>query len=278
MSEENHEFIKLLIQSNFVEMLKSKDIRAIKEFKNNPNAVINLIIAMGAGNKILESPAHLQMLEEMIGKILDSLEDALEDTKAGCGYSVGFDNQDRLTVKIESFSTQDDYKLSILENAYTFESAYVYSGIGHGKRIVNGNVDKKQILDFEDKSTFDETKNSGKKLVLDDFGFVIDEIDGVKTTTYKSIPGTYEREKVVSKSGAHISRDGANVTTRKSSILPWGGDALHLNDEEVEKLEVYKRAMITILKCPNAQKYYEDTLGIEISPEKILHELDLLEN
>lgn len=273
--KEEKDFIKLLIQSNFINMLKTRDRRAVAEFKNNPNAIINLIIAMGAGKEILESPAHLQMLEEIVGKIINDLEEALENTKADCGYSVGFDEENRLNVKIESFSTQDNYKLSINENGYNLESSYVRSGIGSGKRIVHGDIKQKQILDFEDKESFDEKRNIGKKLLLDDFGFVIDELDGAKITTYTSVPGNYNREKKVSKDGSHISRESANVTTRKSSVIPWNGDALHLNDTEEEKSKVYKRAIITTLKCPNVQKYYEDTLGISL--EKMLEGIEVTE-
>lgn len=264
MNKEEENYIKLLIQSNFINMLRTKDRRAISEFKNNPNSIRNLIVAMGAGKEILESPAHLQMLEEILGKIVGDLEEALEDTKADCGYSVKFDEQDRLAVKIESFATQDNYKLSISEDSYNFESSYIRSGMGIGKRIVHGNTKQKQILDFEDKDSFDKKMNVGRKLLLDDFGFVIDELDASQTTTYRSIPGSYEREAKVSKKGSHISRDAANVKTRKSSIILWNGDALHLNDTEEDKSETYKRAIINTIKCPNVQKYYEDNLGISI--------------
>ncbi len=263
-------FIKLLIKSNFMNMLRNKDIRAIEEFRNNPNSIHSLIAAMGGEQEILQSPAHLQMIEELVGEVLGNLEEALTDTKADCGYSVGFDEKDTLTVKIESFATQDNFKLSILKDSYNFESSYVYSGRGSGKKIVYGDTKQKQLLIFEDQDFIDGKTNSGKKLMLDDFGFVIDELDATKATAYKNIPGSYNREKVESKKGSHISRDGANVTTRKSSVLAWNGDALHLNDEEEEKAEVYKRAIRNTVKCPNVQKYYEDTLGISL--EKMIED------
>lgn len=262
MNKEKENFLKLLIQSNFINMLQVKAGRDISEFKNNPNSIRNLIVAMGAGKEILESPAHMQMLEELLVKIVSDLEEAIEDTKADCGYSVKFDEQDRLAVKIESFATQDNYKLSISEDSYNFESSYTRSRIGTGKRIVHGNT--KQILDFEDKESFDTKMNTGRKLLLDDLGFVIDELDASQTTIYKSIPGSYDREAKVSRKGSHISREAANVKTRKSSIILWNGDALHLNDIEEDKSETYKRAIINTIKCPNVQKYYEDILGISI--------------
>lgn len=272
---EKEEFIKRLIQSNFINMIKNKDTRALAEFRNNPKAIQELVIAMGAGEQILESPAHLQMLEEIVKKVVEDLEEALEDTKAGCDYQVGFDEKDRLIAKIESFSTQDKYKLSISENEYNFESSYVRTGMGTGKRIIYGSAEKKQILDFEDQDNFDETINTGRKMLLDDYGFVIDELDAVKTTAYEKIPGSYEREKKVSKSGSHISRDGAKVSTRKSSIVSWNGDALHLNDTEEEKLAVYTNSIVNVIKCPKVQKYYEDTLGISF--EKMLKEFEFQE-
>ena len=256
-------FIKNLIKSNFIGMLKNRDRRALEEFKSSPNSIRNLIIAMGAENKILESPAHLQMLEEIVGEIAGNLGEALEASREECGYSVEFDEQDKLTVRIETFASQDDFKLSILEDGYNFESSHIYSGIGRRKRIVHGDVNKKQILDFEDKENLDETKNTGKKLLLDDSGFVIDELSATKTTNYKRVLGSTEREKTTSRAGYHISRDGAKVTTSKSSVLDWNADPLHLNDEEVEKAQVYKRAIVTMAKCPKTQKYYEDTLEID---------------
>lgn len=275
MNKDEENFIKLLIQSNFINMLSTKDIRAISEFKNNPNSIRNLIIAMGAGKEILESPAHLQMLEEILGKVVSDLEEALEDKRADCGYSVKFDEQDRLIVEIESFATQDNYRLSISEDSYNFDSSYIRSGMGTGKRIVHGNTKQKQILDFEDRDSFDTKINSGRKLLLDDFGFVIDELDASQTTTYRNVPGSYEREAKISRKGSHISRDAANVKTRKSSIILWNGDALHLNDIEEDKLETYKRAIINTIKCPNVQKYYEDNLGISI--EKMLEDTKVQE-
>lgn len=260
----SEDFFKRLIQSNFINMIRNKDRRAFAEFRNNPIYLRDLLIAMGADEEVLGKPAHLEQLEEVLVEIVDELSESLENQKADIGYEVKFDDQDSLIVRIESFSTQDDYKLRIMKGGYTFENSKIRSGIGNTKRTIQGLVSKKQIMDLKSFDGTSSSKSVGRKLLLDDFGFVVDELDAEKEISYTDTFGTFEREKTTSKRGSHISRDGINVTNRKSSIVQWNGDPLHLNDEKEDEKDTHTRALITTIKCPSVKKYYEDLLGISI--------------
>lgn len=251
------EFLRKLIQANFIGMLKNKDIKSLKEFKNNPRYLRDLLISIGASKELLEKPAHLEQLEELLKEIVEELSESLEKEKAEIGYNVKFDDENTLVVRIETFATQDDYRLKINNNGYFFQNIAKRSRIGSTKRTVQGDLEGKKIIDLKELDTLDSKKDIGKKFILDDSGFSIDETDVEKETEYISV-GSFESEKKVTNKKSNISRKGTNVTNRNSEIVPWNGSALHLNDNTESKTDFYNNVLINIMKCPSSRKYYEN--------------------
>ncbi len=117
MEVNQNEIIRALVCSSFLSMVERRDIALLNEFKNNPNALESLLVALGADEKILTSPAHRETLEEMLKQAIDGLVDGMNCGREECGYDVKFHDRE-LEINVESFSTQDGYKIKIDENSY----------------------------------------------------------------------------------------------------------------------------------------------------------------
>ncbi len=263
------EFIRILVQSNFINMLKSRNLQELKEFKSNPNAMKSLFQAMGASEETISQPAHSQMLEKLVGEMLDGIQEALEDTRANCGCQVQFDKDNNLIVNIESFSTQDKYKLSFTDNEYAFRKNSIRTGSSSEERTVQGK--DKQILDYKESSYYDGKNILGRKLFLDEHGFVTTEKDGIKEKKYKYSSQGFGREENVEIKKVSISRDNKTIINREGKTISWNGDPLNLNEDEESPNQIYLRAVRNIKKCPKVQDYYEQHLGMSF--EEILRDL-----
>ena len=77
---EKSEFVKQLIKSAFIETIKRKDIKSLVAYNNNQRVLLrDLMIAIGAENDLLEKPAHLEQLEEVLKRIINELALVLEN-------------------------------------------------------------------------------------------------------------------------------------------------------------------------------------------------------
>lgn len=260
-----------LIKANFISMLERKDQKAISEMKNNPIEIINLAFAMGATLDVVLGAAQFQMVREVFEEILADLEEAVKDCETSFSVNISADNV--LDIDIQSFHTQDDYKMLFGDGTFSFRKSYLRSRLGTGERIVQGSVSKKSILDFEERNNLNGKKEIAKRLTLDDEGFVIREDEAVVTSTYKTIPGTTKSKIETSKEISQISRDGAKVNTSNSNSVAWNGDPLHLNRDEESPEEVLKRIIKIGALCPFAPQYYKDVLGIDL--KEILKESEV---
>lgn len=261
---EKKDVVAKLVQSNFINMIEREDIKALQEFKNSPEQIRDLITSMGASKELLEKPAHFEQLEECIKQIVDGVLDAMQDQKFGSKHKVGFDETNKLTAKIENFSTQDDYELEINKFGYRFKNVKLHTRLGSTTRTIQGNIARREIMDFRESDNLLEKEESGSKYLLDEYGFVIEEMDADRTITKENLSGEQSVKKNVRSSGSRISRNGNEVVNRNSGIVRWNGDALHLNERETSKSNLYKRALVTIAQCPSSKKYYEDILKINV--------------
>lgn len=111
----------------------------------------------------------------------------------------------------------------------------------------------------------------GRKLFLDEHGFVTTEKDGIKEKKYKYSSQGFGREENVEIKKVSISRDNKTIINREGKTISWNGDPLNLNEDEESPNQIYLRAVRNIKKCPKVQDYYEQHLGMSF--EEILRDL-----
>lgn len=256
--------IARLIQLNLIKMVERNDIKSLQEFRNNSARMQDLMFAMGASDELLEKPAHLAQLEICLKQVIDGMIDGMQNQKLECGYQIKFDDDNNLKTRIESFSTQDDYELQITKTGYRYRNVKLHGSLGTSSQKVQGNLTQRDIMLFRESERLLEKEENGRKLMLDDAGFVIEELDACRSTIQERVLGQTSLEKRIKSNSSRISRNGSQISTRTGTVIDWNGDPLNLNDKEESKSNVYKRALITVARCPSTKKYYEDTLNINV--------------
>lgn len=263
--------IARLIQSNLIKMVERNDIKSLQEFKNNSARMQDLMLAMGASDELLEQPAHLAQLEACLKQVIDGMIEGMQNQKNGSGYQIRFDDDNKLKTRIENFSTQDDYELQITKSGYRYRNVKLHSSLGTSSQTVQGSIPQRDIMVFRESERLLEKEEDGRKLLLDDSGFVIEELDASRSTIQERVPGQTSLEKRIKSNSSRISRNGSQINTRAGTVIDWNGDPLNLNDKEEEKSNVYKRALITVARCPASKKYYEEVLSLDV--EKMLKKI-----
>lgn len=248
------EFIKRLVKGNFLNMIKSRDIASLNELKSNPGLLGNILVSIGAGEKIMESPAHRERLEEILKEIINGLIEELPNGRDDSGYSIEFEDNS-LKVRFEGWMTQDDYKIEI--NNDKDYSIYIKKSRGtsgyRSKKIV-GFVDKREIISYQTSWNFLEQHESGEKTLLDENCFAIESLLVDKCV----------KDKVETKSTLKLTRKGLKITSsdKNSKPIRWNGNPICLNSKDESAKENFRNIARTIRKYPNSKQYYEELFGM----------------
>lgn len=244
-----NEWIKSSIRSDFIGILKNKDILKLNELKNNNILLYNLLYSIGAIQETMSKPVYREQLEVLLGEIIGAISEVFENSRNELGYEVKFNEDGALKVRIEGFSSQDDYELKIDENGYSFNEHKLRTNIGIRERYVQAVFNKNQISYLKQIEGMKESSTEGIRFTVDDHGFV---------TKKKCI-----KEQGEQKIEKTTYREGNKVITSQKTTINWDGDPLNLNVKDVTQQETLKKARHIISKYPATKKYYEEILGIK---------------
>lgn len=238
------EGLRILILSNYIEMLKRKDKPAIHDFMNNPKSIESFLYALGASEAMMSKPAHRETLEACLKKIISSTLSAIKDGETG--YEVEY-LQHGLKTHTESLKYEEKYNLEFTADMYTFE---VSRNIGEVSRKVKGSIGKSVIADYSKNRSavyLDEDTEKLSKKQLDENGFVI-------VQTIQS-----------GKQNKTIKREGIrNFINNGKQEIAWNGKPSELNEEKISPKEFMTNMCKIIEKYPQTKEYYGDIVGKDI--------------
>lgn len=133
------EGLRILIFSNYIEMLKRKDISAIHDFMNNSKSIESFLYSLGASEKMMSKPAHRETLENCLKQIVLSTFLAIKDGETD--YKVEY-LEHGIKTHTESLKFEEKYNLEFSEDMYTFE---VSRNIGEVCKKVKGSIGKREF-------------------------------------------------------------------------------------------------------------------------------------
>lgn len=259
---EKIEFLKRLIKSNIINMIKNGDTASLKELRNNPDSLADILMSIGASKKIIETPAHRERLEKILKEIIDGLIEEIPRGRDDVGYSIEFE-ENKLKITFEGMFVQDKYRIEIADNSYTIVVEKLRGTSGYSDLKLHGAVDKGEIMLCKSSTNLVEHLESLQKISLDDNGFVKE----VQTAIKKARNG--EEKEVASEK---LKRDALQVISDDEKVKPikWNGSVSHLNRKDASVNEIYNNIRRTIRKYPHTQKYYEELFGMSF--DEVLRE------
>lgn len=256
------EFIKRLVKGNFINMIETRDIASLNELRNNPGLLGNILVSIGAGEKIMESPAHRERLEEILKEIINALIEELQTRRDDSGYSIEFKGN-VLKARFEGWMSQDDYKIEIdNDRGYFIEVQKSRGTSGSRSKKLYGYIADRNIISYQTSWSFLEEHKIGEKIILDENGFAIESLLVDKCV----------KDKVETKSNLKLTRKGIKITDsdKKSKSIRWNGSPISLNKENASVKETCENIARTIKKYPNSKQYYEEIF--QMSFDELLKE------
>lgn len=239
-----NEYSRILILTNYIEMLKRKDSQEITEFINNPKRIQAFLYAMGANKKFLELPAHREKMEECLKFMTNSAIEAIRGGEEGLEVKY---LENGLEAHREGIQFEERTSLQFDENSWLFNKT---SNRGETLRRVKGDISKNIIATYSKKESLSwfssyETIKTLSEEILDEAGFVISE------SSIESQTGSRK----------NIERNGLKITNRENVSIRWDGNPSKLNEKSANGKEFCEIMSYIIDKYPNTQAYYEEIVG-----------------
>lgn len=239
-----NEYSRIVILSNYIEMLKRKNVQEITEFINNPKRIQAFLYALGVNKKFLELPAHREKMEESLNFMTNSATEAIRDGEEDLEVKY---LENGLEVHREGIKFEERTSLQFDENSWLFNKT---SNRGETLRKVKGDISKNVIATYSKKESLGwfssyETTETLSEEILDEAGFVISE---------KSIESQTGSIK-------NIERKGLKITNKENVSIKWDGNPSKLNEKSANGKEFCEIMSHIIDKYPNTQAYYEGIVG-----------------